>query len=227
MQFIDITQGFYADMPSFQAKWYPKSAIYAVMTPETDPAHTGRTFTRLELFAHNATHVDVPQHFYAQKETLDQIPLDTFIGHTCIADLSHKAPREPITGDDLEQALNGIWTAGSRLIIRTDYHHHYWGHADFWDKPPYLVLSAADWIVEHGAVLVGLDCITDKPGDTTQPVHFRLLGAGVPILEYITNLHQIKQPTGYLIALPTKVDGVEAAPVRAIFVEDFQGRASL
>lgn len=220
MNFVDLTHGYYADMPSYQAKWYPPSAIYPVMTPDTDPAGTGRTFTRLELFAHNATHVDAPRHFFAEGATLDQLSLDIFIGRACIADLSSKPPLTPITGTDLEEAVGSFWQTGDRLLIRTDYLHHHWGREDFWDKPPYLTPSAADWIVTHGAALVGLDCITDKPGDSRQPVHVRLLGAGIPILEYITNLHLVEQPVGFLVALPTKIQGVEAAPVRTLFFQD-------
>lgn len=189
------------------------------MTPDTDPAGTGRTFTRLELFAHNVTHVDTPRHFYHDRATLDQLPLALFIGRACIADLSYKKPCEPITREDIQRAVGHIWQENDRLLIRTDYLHDHWGSADFWEKPPYLTLPVADWAVENKAVLVGLDCITDQPGVPQQPVHVRLLGAGIPILEYITNLHLVQQQVGYLVALPTKVDGVEAAPVRAILFE--------
>jgi arylformamidase len=222
MNFVDLTHGFYADMPSYKAAWYPQSAIHPVMTPETDPAGTGRTFTRLELFAHNATHVDTPRHFFSDGETLDQLSLGTFIGRACIADLSSKPPCAPITDTDLEQAVGSIWQAGDRLLIRTDYLHHHWGQEDFWEKPPYLTPLAADWMVTHKVSLVGLDCITDKPGDRSQPVHVRLLGAGIPILEYITNLHMAEQQVGFLVALPTKIAGVEAAPVRALFFQNWQ-----
>jgi arylformamidase len=220
MSFVDLTHGFYAGMPSFQSAWYPQSNIHSVMTPENDPAGTGRTFTRLEMFAHNVTHVDTPKHFYHDRETLDQLPLDIFIGRACIADLSYKKPCEPITGEDIQNAVGDIWHEYDRLLIRTDYLRDHWGKPDFWEKPPYLTITVADWAVENKAVLVGLDCITDQPGVTQQPVHFRLLGAGIPILEYITNMHLVEKQVGYLVALPTKVDGVEAAPVRTIFFED-------
>ncbi|USG64611.1 cyclase family protein [Brevibacillus ruminantium] len=220
MKIIDITHGFYPDMPSYEAKWYPKFAIKPVMTPETDPAPTRRTFTRLELFAHNATHVDAPKHFFEDRESLDRLPLDIFIGRACIADLSYKKPFEPITADDIEKAVRDIWEPGSRLLIRTDYLLHNWGRPDFWDRPPYLTPSVADWVIENKGVLIGLDCLTEKPGDVESPVHLKLLGEGIPILEYITHLHLAESKVSCLFALPTKVEGVEASPVRAVLLEN-------
>lgn len=67
-----------------------------------------------------------------------------------------------------------------------------------------------------GAVLVGLDCITERPDDRSGQVHRRLLGAGIPILENIQNLDQVTGPVVQLMALPIKVSDVEAAPVRAV-----------
>lgn len=222
---IDLTQGFYEGMPSYGASWYPPFAIRRAMTPETDPAGLQRTFTQLEILAHNGTHVDVPVHYIPGGDSLERIPLETFAGPALVADLSYKGPRQPVSGDDLEAAVGSLWEPGLRLLIRTGYHDQYWGDPDFWEKPPYLVESAARWLVEGGARLVGLDCLTEKPGDRQAPVHRTLLGNGVPILEYLRNLAAL--PVGrkvQLIALPTRVDGVEASSVRAVvLLEDEAG----
>ena len=225
MRIVDITHGYYHGMPSYPSAWYPRFAIHEVMTPATDPADTGRTFTRLELFAHNATHIESARHFYRDRETLDRVPLEVFIGRACVADLSHKQPCEPVTDEDLQKAVGDVWQPGDRLLVRTDYLRDHWGRQDYWDRPPYLTPSAADWAVEHNAALVGIDCLTERPGDSTSPVHRRLLDAGIPILEYITDLHNVQQRVVYLVALPTKVSGVEAAPARAVVFEGWQGAA--
>lgn len=224
MKYVDLTHGFYQGMPAFPATWYPEFKIHYAMTPDSDPSgYTRRTFTSVEIFAHNATHVDVPLHFFEDRASLDQVPMDVFMGRAVIADLSHKQPLEPITADDIEAAVRDVWQPGDRLLVRTDYLRDHWGREDFYDRPPYLTPSMADWAVENQASLVGLDCITELPGDKTSPVHLRLLGARIPILEYLTNMDQASTKTGFLMALPMKVAGVEAAPVRAIYIEDFRG----
>ncbi|MER0478963.1 cyclase family protein [Streptomyces sp. Edi2] len=221
MTFVDISQGWYVGMPSYDADWYPKFSVDAVMTPETDPASVGRTFTGLHIFPHNGTHIESGFHFFADREKIDEVPLETFVGPALIADLSHKQDLEPITADDLDKAVGEVWQPGHRLLVRTDHPMRHLGKSDYWDTPPYLTPSSAAWMVDHDVSLVGLDCLTEQPGDRTSPVHRRLLEAGIPILENIQNLHLVSSRDVHLVALPIKVSGVEAAPARALVFENW------
>ncbi|MFI9123639.1 cyclase family protein [Streptomyces bikiniensis] len=221
MSFIDISQGWYEGMPSYDAPWYPQFSINPVMTPESDPAGVGRTFTELRIFPHNGTHIETGFHFFADREKIDEVPLETFVGPAMVADLSHKRDLEPITGEDLDNIIGEAWRPGLRLLIRTDHPLLHLGKSDYWDTPPYLTPSAADWMVDNHVSLVGLDCLTEQPGDRTSPVHRRLLEAGIPILENIQNLHLVSRADVHLVALPIKVSGVEAAPTRALVFENW------
>ncbi|MEV4758797.1 cyclase family protein [Micromonospora sp. NPDC049559] len=220
MQLIDITHGFYEGMPSYPASWYPKFSLDRVMTPESDPAGTSRLFSQLHLFPHNGTHIETGRHFFPSGRTIDEVPLEVLFGRACVADLSHKQELDPIAADDLDKAVGEFWVPGDRLLIRTDYLHTHWGREDYWDRPPYLTSSAADWAVENGAVLVGLDCLTERPGDLESPVHRTLLAADIPILEYITDLHLVGASVVTLLAMPIKVADAEAAPARAVVMVD-------
>lgn len=224
MRIIDISQGWYQGMPSFGASWYPKFALERNMTPATDPAGVDRTFSTLHLFPHNGSHVESRFHFYPEGEQIDEVPLETFAGWACIADLSHKGDLDPITGEDLEKAVGEVWQPGDRLLVRTDHPSRHLGEEDYWDVAPYLTPSAADWIVESQAALVGMDCVTEKPGDRTSPVHRRVLGASIPLLENLAGLHQVGDRVAWLFALPIKVTDSEAAPVRAVIVEGMPPR---
>jgi len=44
--------------------------------------------------------------------------------------------------------------------------------------------------------------------------------AGIPLLEYVTNMHELSRPVVQLFALPMKAAGAEAAPTRVIAMED-------
>jgi arylformamidase len=217
---VDLTHGFYDGMPSYPADWFPKFASERSMTPETDPYGTKRTFSYLHVFPHNGTHMEYRLHFFPGTEGIDEVPLDTLVGRACVADLSHKNDLEPVTGDDLEAALRPVWRPGDRLLVRTDYLRRNWGQSDYWDRPPYLTTSAADWAIDNGASLFGLDCITERPGDAESPVHHRLLAAGIPLLEYVANLHELSCQVVQLLALPMKVAGAEAAPTRVLAMEE-------
>jgi arylformamidase len=219
MRIVDLSLGFSEKMPAYGASWYPSFMIKAVMTPETDPKGHGRTFSQFLMNPHNATHLDAPSHFFAGTAGVADLDPDVLCGPALVADLSHKGLREPITGEDLEHAVGAEMHPGMRLLIRTDYLDHYWGDPDFWQKPPFLVESAARWCVDRGAALVGLDCLTEVPGDQEFPVHKTLLGAGIPILEYIRNLRALSEKKVWLFALPILVHGAEGSPVRAVALE--------
>ncbi|MEW8979455.1 MAG: cyclase family protein [Symbiobacterium sp.] len=216
MRVIDLTLGYSHGMPAYGTSWYKRVEIRPLMTPETDPTGHGRRFSQFILNPHNATHVDAPSHFVPGGKDVSDLDLGLFIGPALVLDLTHKGLREPVTADDLAAAARGRMRPGLRLLLRTDYVDRHWGDPDFWQKPPYLAPSAADWCVEQGAVLVGLDFLTEEPGDRAFPVHKRLLQAGIPILEYLCNLKSLTGPIVWLMAAPMQVIGAEAAPVRAL-----------
>ena len=219
MKIVDISQGWYVGMPSFGATWYPTFTIDRAMTPESDPAQVDRTFSTLHLFSHNGSHVESGYHFDPAGPQIDDVPLETFMGRACVADLSYKRDLEPVEADDLAAAVKDVWQPGDRLLIRTDHPRRHLGEDDYWDVATYLTASAADWAVDNGASLVGMDCVTERPGERAFPVHRRLLRAGIPLLENLQNLHLVTEQVTWLTALPIKVSDVEAAPVRAVVIE--------
>lgn len=219
MKIIDLTQGFYQGLKPYDANWYPKFKIEYMMRPEQDPNHTNRTFTQHHIFPHNATHIESSLHFDPEGMTLDQIPLDTFIGRAIVANLSHKGKCEPITADDLERSVGLEIKEGDILLIRTDYLDENWGDEEYWVNPPYLTLEAAQWMIAKQIKFVGFDCLTEKPGDKESPVHREILKAGIPIMEYIRNLRELSHKEVFLIALPVLVEGVESAATRVIAIE--------
>lgn len=219
MRLIDLTLGYSHGMPAYGTSWYKEMEIRPIMTPETDPTGHGRRFSQFVINPHNATHVDAPSHFVPGGKNVNELDPALFVGPALVLDLTHKGLLDPVTCADLEAAAKGRMRPGLRLLLRTDYLDQHWGDPDFWQKPPYLAASAADWCVAQGASLVGLDFLTEEPGDRHFPVHRRLLEAGIPILEYLCNLSALQQDEVWLMAAPVQVIGAEASPVRALAVE--------
>jgi arylformamidase len=219
MKLIDISQGWYVGMPSFDAAWYPRFELDRAMTPATDPTGKDRTFSQLHLFPHNGSHVESGLHFFRNGTPIDRVPLGVFVGRAVVADLSCKQDRDRVSADDLQRAVKDAWRPADRLLIRTDHPRRHLGDTDYWDQAPYLTPDAADWMVDQQVSLVGMDCVTEQQGERAFPVHRRLLAADIPLLENITNLHEITEPVVWLVALPIKVSDVEAAPVRAVVLE--------
>jgi arylformamidase len=81
-----------------------------------------------------------------------------------------------------------------------------------------LAPEAAEYCVEKGVKLVGIDYITiEKHGDDEFPSHKTILGNDIFILEGI-NLAEVPPGRYTLFCLPLKINGAEASPVRAILV---------
>ena len=73
------------------------------------------------------------------------------------------------------------------------------GWARHWGTPryteldcPHLTASAADALISAGAAIVGIDSLNiDSPNDPARPAHHGLLGAGIPVIEHLTNLWSV------------------------------------
>ncbi len=82
---------------------------------------------------------------------------------------------------------------------------------------PYLVAATAARLVAGGARLVGIDAVNiDDTRDGARPVHSALLGAGIPILEHLTNLAALPRHGFTITALPPRVAGMGTFPVRVV-----------
>jgi arylformamidase len=91
-----------------------------------------------------------------------------------------------------------------------------------WDDPTFhhdfvaLAPDAADWLLAHDVLLVGIDYLSIDPYDADPyTVHLTLLGADVVILEGL-DLRQVPPGEYDLAALPLKLDGADGAPARVI-----------
>jgi kynurenine formamidase len=109
---------------------------------------------------------------------------------------------------------------GRAVLLHTGWDRH-WTTDRYRIDAPYLTTSAAEWLVEQGAALVGIDSINiDDMGDTTRPAHTRLLAAGIPIVEHLCDLHKLPREGFRFYAAPPRIVGMGTFPVRAFAVVD-------
>ncbi len=161
--------------------------------------------------SHVGTHIDAPSHFIGNGQTIEKLPLEVLIGPCFVI---HLPDIDEITPDDLSKTK--IETESPRLLIRTD-NSKQWavGQTDFKADFSALTPDAAQWIVNQGICLVGIDYLSIgkyKDGDLT---HQLLLGAGVIVLEGL-NLSDVTPGKYELICMPIKIQGAEGAPARAV-----------
>ena len=176
----------------------------------------GSTFQigRIDMIANTGTYLDSPFHRYADGTDLADLPLPS------LADLPGIIVRRPWeNGIEVgTNAFEGRDVRGCAVLVHTGWDRH-WRTERYGEEHPFRTGEAADWLVENGAALVGID--SNNIDDTrirTRPVHTRLLGAEIPICEHMTNLGSLPDEGFRFSAVPPKVRGMGSFPVRAYAV---------
>jgi kynurenine formamidase len=130
-----------------------------------------------------------------------------------------RRPWENELGTDASH-FEGLDVGGKAVLIHTGWDRQ-WRTDQYGKDHSFLTATAADWLVEHGAALVGID--SNNIDDTrvrARPVHTKLLGADIPICEHMTGLGQLPDEGFRFSAVPPKVRGMGTFPVRAYAVLD-------
>jgi kynurenine formamidase len=115
-------------------------------------------------------------------------------------------------------ALRGVEIGGRAVLFHTGFSRHFRTERYFHDNP-FLTGAVCDALVEGGAAFVGIDSLNvDDIQDLARPAHTKLLGAGIPVCEHLTNLAALSSNEGRLHAVPIAWVGGATFPVRAYVV---------
>ncbi|MDF4740808.1 cyclase family protein, partial [Vibrio parahaemolyticus] len=88
MKVIDLSQTFENNMSQFPRT--PKINLEAITSVE----ETGYQVTDFHSVVHVGTHCDAPAHFISGATTIDQLPLDQFVGEAVLIDVTHVQERK-------------------------------------------------------------------------------------------------------------------------------------
>ena len=171
--------------------------------------------THISTSVHVGTHVDAPDHFLGNGETVEKIPLDLLVGPALVVELF---TTQTISADDLRSA--GITGKDQRLLLKTG-NSEIWaeGLREFQEDFIALDAEAAAYLVECGLEVIGVDYLSVAPYTDLEPTHRILLEAGVLIIEGL-DLSGIKPGHYRLLCLPLKIGGSDGAPARVLLQED-------
>jgi len=171
--------------------------------------------SHIQMGVHAGTHIDAPYHFMGQgASTVENLPLNVLIGRAYVLHVPDQV--DLITAPYLEQA--GIPPRTRRILFKTR-NSRLWQREQLQFQTDFVAVSAggAQYIVERGIKLVGVDYLSVAPFEYSTATHEVLLSAGVVILEGI-NLSEVSQGRYSLYCLPIKLSGADGAPARAILV---------
>jgi arylformamidase len=163
--------------------------------------------TALTTTLHLGAHADAPFHTEPRGEGMAEMPIDRYLGPCRVI----KVPASPLVEP---RHLEGIdLDSPRRLLFRSDSVRD---RKSFPDRFTALSPELAALLVERGALLVGVDTPSVDPFDSKElPAHHALARGGVAILEGLL-LDGVPEAVYELIALPLKLAGLDASPVRAV-----------
>lgn len=173
----------------------------------------GTTFHigKIEMVGNTGTYIDSPFHRYADGKDLSQLPLESV---TELEGILFRTDQQSIGA-----ALFGnADVRGKAVLIHTGWDRH-WRTDQYFEGHPFLTESAATWLKDAGATLVGIDSHNiDDVSTGERPVHTILLGAEIPIVEHMCRLEMIPHGPFKFCAAPAKVQSFGTFPVRAYAV---------
>ncbi len=188
----------------------PKICDFWTREGSADHYDDGSAFQigRIDMVANTGTYLDTPFHRYADGDDLAKVGLERCVG---LDGLLVHAPDMAADAD----LFQGLDIAGKAVLVHTGWSRH-WGSEAYFGAHPFLTEAAARLLAEGGAALVGIDSYNiDDTRTRRRPVHTILLGAGVLIVEHMTNLDALPQSGFRFTAAPPKIEGMGTFPVRA------------
>src|SRR3954468_16433604 len=213
MEMVDLSRLIYHGMPKIPAL----SDVQVRKFFDLEKGHP-LNVTELSIPCHAGTHVDAPIHIVPNGKSIEELPLDAFVGNGATISVQKKGGEE-VTAEDLERS-GIVVEKGDILMLHT-------GWDEKFDSPdynlhPYLSIDAAEWMVRKGIKMFGIDCITVdlptplRPKGFDFPIHKMLLGNNVLIAENVTNLRPIIGRKTRIMALPLRIKGSDAGHARIV-----------
>ena len=170
---------------------------------------------------HTGAHIDSPLHVFRDGITTAEISLEQVTGEALVIDLSFAQADHGITIDDLKRGGADQVRKGDIVLLRTDWTDKMYGKwPDYFTRSPFFPPESAEWLVAKGPKSIGFDFFEEYcarlPDFTSEdfPMHRVILGAGVVIMEGLTNLGALPRPRVAFYAPFYKIAGTEGAPAR-------------
>lgn len=168
------------------------------------------TLSDVRMSLHVGAHADAPSHYIINGPDIASRRLDLYLGLCVVVHVDIK-PGERIVPDHVADKIE--WFSASRVLFRTGTFpdHCHWNN-DFASLSPELV----DDLYHHGVRLIGIDTPSVDPFDSKAlEAHHAFARNDMAMLEGLV-LDGVEEGEYELIALPLRIKGADASPVRAV-----------
>lgn len=198
----DISPTIYAGMPV-----WPNDTPYQSETTWQMSDQCPVKVSRFTMSTHTGAHCDAPSHYDPTGQSIDTLALTPYLGACRVI---HCIGHPQVMPEHLQAWLHNT---PPRVLLRT----YQKAPLEHWDTHfPNVHPDAIQLLASHGVQLIGIDSPSLDPHDSkSMASHQVVKQTHMAILEGIV-LDQIAPGDYELIALPLKLAGLDASPVRAI-----------
>jgi len=164
------------------------------------------------MIGNTGTYLDSPYHRYESGTDLSGLALETLVDQRAeVFHLDVTGNRE--VGVDVFLGRN---VSGAAVVIDTGWSKHF-GSPEYAKGAPFLSAAGAEYLVEQGVTMVGIDSLNIDDVESTgeRPAHSQLLAAGIHVVEHLTNLAALPESGSTITAVPPRFEGFGTFPVRA------------
>ena len=168
----------------------------------------GYNWSELEAGTHIGTHIDAPLHFVKDGASLDSFPFDLMVTTACVIETDAKM----LDRKTLETLSPKSW----RVVFFKTRNQTLWSRETFSEEFVCLTKDGAEFLVEKGTRLVGIDYLSIEEHATHDyPVHKILLPKNIFIIE---GLYLNEVPAGEydLFCLPLKLKDGDGGSTRVL-----------
>ena len=194
MKIIDISQ------EVFSCKVYPGDPSPIAEKVVSIDAGDVYNMSTLSMCVHNGTHIDAPYHFLNDGNTVEQIPLEYFVGTCYVVQRDGELTARDAQNIMLEANANN---ASERILIS--------GNVT-------VTAEAAKVFADNAIKLIGNEGVSIGSVDAPMEVHKILLSANVVLLEGIV-LKDVPEGVYFLNAAPLNLAKLDGAPCRAYLIK--------
>ncbi len=210
MKVIDLTHSITPDMPVYPGTEKP------VFTPANSYEKDGFKETKISMFTHTGTHMDPPAHLYAGRTTLDQFPIDQFIGRALVIDVRHLKEGEKITLKEIEKY--GFLPEKADFLLFNLGWDKKWGTDAYFGDYPCVDDEVLSYIMNGSFKGIGFDVIgLDPISDVNLIRHNRLFKEkDIVNIENLKNLDLCGNDLFNFSCFPLNIENSDGSPIRAV-----------
>lgn len=237
MKIIDLSRDITEDMQVCPCDKKPKIEQYTTVDRE------GVNVKIVTFGTHTGAHIDAPAHGRADGATLNELPVERFVGQGVLVDLADRGARYEITPEDL-QPYASLIEPGDFVVLNTGWAKHF--NTPHFFNHPYLGRAAAEYLASLKVSLVATDgssvdaaygfADATEGGDdksfeeilhsisaenVKNDAHTVFFAHNMLIVEYLDHLDQVGKHKTLYSFLPLRIQDADGSPIRAVCMEGY------